>query len=65
VSTAGRNDRRAIVGTASVEPFAPLDTTYNTVAMVRAPNPLANYTLLGLGVAAAVIGLSIGSTLAG
>ncbi len=50
---------------AGVEPFAPLDTTHYTVVAVRAANPLANYTLFGLGVAAAVICLSVGSTLAG
>lgn len=45
---------------AGVQPFWPIrDTTY-TYALARASNPIANYALLGVGGAAAVLALGLG-----
>lgn len=48
---------------AGVRPLAPYRDQEFTVAVARASNPIANYLLLGLGVAAVAAGLWLGNTL--
>ncbi|WP_244209786.1 hypothetical protein [Haloarcula quadrata] len=46
---------------AGVRPWCPVDDTHYSFGVVRAENPLANYALLGLGIASAVLGVWAGS----
>jgi len=38
--------------------------THNSLDVVRTKNPLANYAVLGLGIAGAVFGVWVGTTVA-
>ncbi|EMA17171.1 metal-dependent hydrolase [Haloarcula amylolytica] len=49
---------------AGVRPLSPVDDTHYSLDVVRAKNPLANYALLGLGIACAALGVWVGSTVA-
>jgi inner membrane protein len=49
---------------AGVRPWSPLDDTHYSFDIVKAKNPLANYALLGLGIAGAVLSVWIGTTVA-
>ncbi|WP_242493351.1 metal-dependent hydrolase [Haloarcula hispanica] len=46
---------------AGVRPWRPVDDTYYFLDVVKAKNPLANYALLGLGIASAALGVWAGS----
>jgi inner membrane protein len=48
---------------AGVRPWSPLDDTHYSFDIVRAKNPLANYALLGLGIAVTVGAVWVGSAL--
>ncbi|AAV44325.1 metal-dependent hydrolase [Haloarcula sp. JP-Z28] len=50
---------------AGVRPWSPVDDTRYSLDIVRAKNPLANYALLGLGIASATLGIWTGGTAAG
>lgn len=49
---------------AGVRPFWPLDDRRYTYHVARASNPIANYALLGLGSAAAILALALGNWIA-
>ncbi|MUV51359.1 metal-dependent hydrolase [Haloarcula sp. CBA1122] len=49
---------------AGVRPLSPVDETRYSLDLVKAKNPLANYALLGLGIAGAALGVWVGSTVA-
>jgi len=49
---------------AGVRPWCPVNNTHYSLDVVKAKNPLANYALLGLGVAGAALAAWIGSTVA-
>ncbi len=49
---------------AGVRPLSPVDDTHYSLNVVKAKNPLANYALLGLGIAGAALGVWVGSTVA-
>ncbi|RKS83340.1 inner membrane protein [Haloarcula quadrata] len=48
-----------------VRPWSPVDDTQYSLDIVRANDPLANYALLGLGIASATLGIWTGGTAAG
>jgi len=49
---------------AGVRPWSPINDTHYSLDVVRAKNPLANYALLGLGIAGVVLGIWAGTTAA-
>ncbi|WP_434531054.1 metal-dependent hydrolase [Haloarcula sp. NS06] len=49
---------------AGVRPWRPADDTHYSLDVVTAKNPLANYALLGLGIASAALGVWVGTTVA-
>ena len=49
---------------AGVRPLTPVDDTHYSLDLVKAKNPLANYALLGLGIAGAALGAWVGSSVA-
>ncbi|EMA19000.1 putative membrane-bound metal-dependent hydrolase [Haloarcula argentinensis DSM 12282] len=49
---------------AGVRPWRPADDTHYSLDVVAAKNPLANYALLGLGIASAALGGWVGTTVA-
>jgi inner membrane protein len=49
---------------AGVRPWRPVNDTHYSLDVVKAKNPLANYALLGLGIAGAALAAWIGSSVA-
>jgi len=63
-STIGSHIAADALTPAGVRPWRPVDNTHYSLDVVKAKNPLANYALLGLGVAGAALAAWVGSTVA-